>query len=82
MSQWENLAEYLPRVNAPGSRIGSYRETSPAGTTLVAFLAPDGAPAELERVVADFRAAVDAKFPGRYAWMESDSLHCTIRALS
>ena len=82
LSEWEPLAEYLPRVNAPGSRIGSYREASPAGTTLVAFLSTDGAPAELVRIVAGFRAAVDAKFPGRYAWMESDSLHCTIRALS
>ena len=47
LSEWDEPAAYLPRVNQPGSRIGSYRHTSPAGCTLVCFLAsdqPDGAP--------------------------------------
>ena len=35
LSEWDDLDEYLPRVNAPGSRIESYRETSPSGSTNV-----------------------------------------------
>ena len=38
LDEWSDLETYLPRVNAPGSRIGSYREASPQGSTLVAFV--------------------------------------------
>ena len=51
-------ARYLPKANAPGSRISSYRAASPAGATLVAFL---GEAAALRGRVAAFRAAVDAE---------------------
>jgi hypothetical protein len=80
LAEWSDLGDYLPRANAPGSRIGSYRDASPSGETLVSFLA-QAAPAELWECLAAFRAAVDTLLPGRYAWMASDSLHCTVRAL-
>ena len=78
LDEWSDLETYLPRVNAPGSRISSYREASPQGSTLVAFIGTS----ELRELVAQFRSAVDALLPGRYAWLDSASLHCTVRALS
>ena len=78
LDEWSDLETYLPRVNAPGSRIGSYRESSPQGSTLVAFIGAS----ELRELVAQFRSAVDALLPGRYAWLDGASLHCTVRALS
>ena len=77
LDEWSDLEAYLPRVNAPGSRIGSYRESSPQGSTLVAFVGTS----ELRELVALFRSAVDALLPGRYAWLDDASLHCTVRAL-
>ena len=77
LDEWSDLETYLPRVNAPGSRIGSYREESPSGVTLVAFVGAS----ELRELVAQFRSAVDALLPGRYAWLDDASLHCTVRAL-
>ena len=77
LDEWSDLEAYLPRVNQPGSRISSYREASPQGSTLVAFIGAS----ELREVVAQFRAAVDALLPGRYAWLDDASLHCTVRAL-
>ena len=77
LDEWSDLEAYLPRVNAPGSRIGSYRESSPQGSTLVAFIGAS----ELRELVAQFRPAVDALLPGRYAWLDDASLHCTVRAL-
>ena len=77
LDEWSDLEAYLPRVNAPGSRIGSYREASPQGSTLVAFVGNS----ELRELVAPFRSAVDALLPGRYAWLDDASLHCTVRAL-
>ena len=77
LDEWSDLEAYLPRVNAPGSRIGSYREASPQGSTLVAFIGAS----ELRELVAQFRSAVDALLPGRYAWLDDASLHCTVRAL-
>ena len=77
LDEWSDLETYLPRVNAPGSRISSYRESSPQGSTLVAFIGAS----ELREVVAPFRSAVDALLPGRYAWLDDASLHCTVRAL-
>ena len=77
LDEWSDLETYLPRVNAPGSRIGSYREASPQGSTLVAFIGAS----ELRELVAQFRSAVDALLPGRYAWLDDASRHCTVRAL-
>ena len=77
LDEWSDLEAYLPRVNAPGSRIGSYRESSPQGSTLVAFIGAS----ELRELVAQFRSAVDALLPGRYAWLDDASRHCTVRAL-
>ena len=77
LDEWSDLEAYLPRVNAPGSRISSYRESSPQGSTLVAFIGAS----ELRELVAQFRSAVDALLPGRYAWLDVASLHCTVRAL-
>ena len=78
LDEWSDLETYLPRVNQPGSRISSYREASPQGSTLVAFIGAS----ELRELVALFRSAVDALLPGRYAWLDDASLHCTVRALS
>lgn len=61
LDEWSDLETYLPRVNAPGSRISSYREASPQGSTLVAFIGAS----ELRELVAQFRSAVDALLPGR-----------------
>ena len=77
LDEWSDLETYLPRVNAPGSRIGSYRESSPAGQPLVAFVGAS----ELRELVAQFRSAVDARLPARYAWRDDAALHCTVRAL-
>ena len=77
LDEWSDLETYLPRVNAPGSRISSYREASPQGSALVAFIGTS----ELRELVAQFRSAVDALLPGRYAWLDDASLHCTVRAL-
>lgn len=77
VSEWEILEEYLPRVNAPGSRIGSYREGKD-GSTCVAFL---DIPFNLRIILVDFKMAVDTAFPGRYSWMAESSLHCTLRSL-
>ena len=77
LDEWSDLETYLPRVNAPGSRIGSYREASPQGSTLVAFVGTS----ELREPVAQFCSAVDALLPGRYAWLDDASWHCTVRAL-
>lgn len=84
LGEWDDLGDYLPKVNAPGSRIGSYRHDSPSGSTLVAFLdGPNGAaPAALFDAVRELKAAVDAALPGKYAWLDEASLHCTIRALA
>ena len=84
LGEWDDLAAYLPKVNAPGSRIGSYRSASPSGSTLVAFLdAPnDAAPRALFKAVRELKAAVDAALPGKYSWLDEASLHCTIRALA
>ena len=81
LSEWDDVAEYLPRVNAPGSRISSYREASPAGATLVSFLRLSEEPGELARLLTAFRQAVETLLPGRYAWLSDESLHCTVRAL-
>ena len=80
LSEWNDLDVYLPRVNAPGSRMSSYREASPSGSTLVSFLEP-GVPDALLDSIASFRRAVDGLLPGRYRWLSSESLHCTVRAL-
>ena len=80
LSEWDDVETYLPKVNAPGSRIGSYREASPSGSTLVAFL--NAPPPPLLEALRAFRAAVDAALPaGRYAWLDEASLHCTVRAI-
>ena len=77
LDECSDLEAYLPRVNQPGSRISSYREASPQGSTLVAFVGGS----ELRELVAQFRSAVDALLPGRYAWLDDASWHCTVRAL-
>ena len=86
LDEWSDMQAYLERVNAPGSRIGSYREASPEGSTLVAFLGSGtsaaGPPSEVGTLLAAFRSAVDALLPGRYSWLDDSSLHCTVRALA
>ena len=88
LSEWDDIEGYLPKFNMPGSRISSYREASPSGATLVAFLFPDllcrpvcaGMP-PLLKAISIFRDAVDQEFPGRWVWLADESLHCTIRSL-
>ena len=78
LREWSDLAEYLPRANAAGSRAASYRAASPTGCTCVAFLPGDH---PVRGRLARFRRAVDEALPGRYAWLEDASLHCTLRSL-
>ena len=88
LSEWDDIEGYLPKFNMPGSRISSYREASPSGATLVAFLFPDllcrpvcaGMP-PLLKAISKFRDAVDQEFPGRWVWLADESLHCTVRSL-
>ena len=86
LDEWSDMQAYLERVNAPGSRIGSYREASPEGSTLVAFLGSGtgaaGSPSEVGTLLSAFRSAVDALLPGRYSWLDDSSLHRTVRALA
>jgi len=78
VEEWCNLETYLPKANAPGSRISSYRRAA-LGATCVAFLDP--LPTELQQYLTDFRKAVDNEFPSRYIWLEEYSLHCTLRSI-
>ncbi|KAK1740367.1 hypothetical protein QTG54_009317 [Skeletonema marinoi] len=79
ISEWNDVQAYLPKVNAPGSRIESYRQDF-CGRTCVAFIIST-MPAPLRDVLSEFRHAVDEEFPGRYGWLDETSLHCTLRSL-
>ena len=87
LAEWDTPAAYLARVNQPGSRIGSYRQASPAGSTLVSFLANGGehdsarGDHALLALIRAFRDDVDTLLPGRYVWLTEESLHMTVRAL-
>lgn len=81
LAEWdgERLAAYLEGANRAGSRISSYREDSPAGATLVAWLA--AASPALRAALRAFRTEVDAAFPSRFVWLDEESLHVTVRGL-
>ena len=80
LGEWEGerLEAYLEGANRLGARIGSYREGSPRGATLVAFLDAEGA---LAAALDAFQGEVDARFPGRFEWLDRGSLHATVRGL-
>ena len=42
LDEWSDMQAYLERVNAPGSRIGSYREASPRALRLRVSRLGDG----------------------------------------
>eukprot|EP00986_Skeletonema_menzelii_P000947 scaffold266_cov76-Skeletonema_menzelii.AAC.12 len=79
ISEWNDVQAYLPKVNAPGSRFGSYRQDS-RGCTCVAFI-DSSLPKHLRSLLSEFRDAVDEAFPERYGWLDETSLHCTLRSL-
>jgi len=79
VKEWSNLDTYLPKVNAPGSRISSYREASGRGSTCVAFLDP--LPNELWQCLTEFQKTLNDVFPERYVWLNDSSLHCTLRSI-
>ena len=79
MSEWNDAQTYLPRVNAPGSRIGSYRQDT-RGNTCGAFI-DSAMPSYLRKCLSEFRNAVNDEFSGRYVWLDESSLHCTLRSL-
>ena len=79
ISEWNDAQSYLPRVNAPGSHIGSYRQDT-HGNTCVAFI-DSAMPSHLRKCLSDFRNAVNDEFSGRYVWLDESSLHCTLRSL-
>lgn len=85
LEEWEgdNIDAYLDKANAPGSRASTYRTASPSGCTVVAFLskAQNTNGDELRRLMNCFRQEVDTLFPGRFSWMSTNSLHCTLRSL-
>lgn len=80
IGEWQQDPErYLPKVNAPGSRIGSYR-TDAHGCTSIVFL-KKAFPDALRQRLDEFRTAINTQFPGRYEWIEETALHCTLRCL-
>jgi len=79
VAEWSNLESYLPKINASGSRIASYREESPSGHTCVTFLHP--LPLSLTAKLSNFQNAINEAFPDRYEWLADKSLHCTLRSL-
>ena len=79
ISEWNDAQTYLPRVNAPGSHIGSYRQDT-RGNTCVAFI-DSAMPSHLRKCLSEFRNAVNDEFSGRYVWLDESSLHCTLRSL-
>ena len=79
ISEWDDVQTYLPKVNAPGSCFGSYRQDS-RGCTCVAFI-DSALPVRLRASLSEFRDALDKEFPGRYGWLDETSLHCTLRSL-
>ena len=79
ISEWNNEEAYLPKVNAPGSRINSYRQVC-NGCSCVAFI-HSTLPKHIRSLLSEFRDAVDQAFPGRYGWLDETSLHCTLRSL-
>jgi hypothetical protein len=88
VSEWcgDRLPAYVAKANEPGSEASTYRRASPSGSTLVAFLdqpsdQATGLPAGLAAALAAFRKGVEGLFPGRFAWLDQGSLHCTLRAL-
>jgi hypothetical protein len=84
LSEWEGerLEAYLEGANRAGSRISTYREESPAGSTLVTYIRAGGEEGGALDVALDaFQAGVDSRFPGRFAWLSRDSLHATVRGL-
>jgi len=81
LAEWNDEEKYLKKVNAPGSRISSYRNASPAGSTCVAYWGVDQGAHNLRQWLRGFRTAVDEALPGYYNWMAENSLHCTVRAL-
>ena len=81
VAEWDDIAAYLPNVNAPGSRIGSYRSVSANGSTLVGFLELSESDV-LRNHILGFQSAVNAMLPGLYHWLDPSSWHCTLRSLS
>jgi len=79
VAEWSDLETYLPKINASGSRISSYRGEPPSGYTCVTFLHP--LPISLATKLANFQDAINAAFPDRYEWFDNESLHCTLRSL-
>lgn len=69
------LDGYLAKVNSAGGRESSYRSPH-VEATLVCFLR-DSVPAFVD----EFRRRVDELLPGRFAWLERESLHVTLRAV-
>lgn len=55
ISEWNDAQAYLPRVNAPGSHIGSYRQDT-RGNTCVAFI-DSAMPSYLRKCLSEFRNA-------------------------
>lgn len=81
LSEAANVTEYVKRVNPSRenafSNISSYRNPV-EGCTCIAFLSKNH---QLLATLRSFRHEVDQSFPGRYEWMEEESLHCTLRSI-
>jgi len=84
LDEWSGnrLSTYLEGANREGSRASSYREASPSGSTIVTFLGPavtSGKP--LSEALDAFARDVNDSFPGRFVWLDRNSLHCTLRGI-
>lgn len=81
LNEWNGdaLSGYLAGANRAGSRVSSYRGGSPHGVTLVAFARLRES--ALAALIRNFQRDVDATLPGRFAWLDEESLHITLRGL-
>lgn len=76
LAQWrrEGLSRYVPDLIADGHRESHYR----AALHEISLLVHVG---DTMPCVRPFREAVEARLPGRYAWMEPSAYHVTLRTL-
>ncbi|KAJ3329269.1 hypothetical protein HDU76_008256 [Blyttiomyces sp. JEL0837] len=78
LGESDPIEEYFKMVDRLGYRINHYREPC-AQSTLVSFWKPSIS--EIPSILNKFRNAVDQLLPGKYHWMNDDSLHVTVRCV-
>jgi hypothetical protein len=81
-------SSYRDRSSRGSTLVAFLNGRGPAGAQAAAAAALQqhawpsaGLPQGLAAALRSFRAAVDSTLPGRFVWMDEDSLHCTLRGL-